>query len=145
MAWLVSDGRVLASAELAVGRKERARGLLGRDGLEGALVLDRCRWVHTVGMRFAIDVAYVDTDGTVVKTVQMRRHRVGVPVFGARYVIEASAGAFARWGLRVGDIVEIRADDTTAAPPPARPPTPNVDDDDARGEQRRMAVVATPR
>jgi uncharacterized membrane protein (UPF0127 family) len=145
MAWLVSDGRVLASAELAAGRKEKARGLLGRDGLEGALILDRCRWVHTVGMRFPIDVAYVDGDGRVVKTVQMRRGRVGVPVFSARYVIEASAGAFARWGLRVGDIVEIRADDTTAMPPLARPAPPAADDDDGRTDQRRVRVVATSR
>ena len=145
MAWLVSDGRVLASAELAAGPKERARGLLGRDGLEGALILDRCRWVHTVGMRFAIDVAYVDGEGRVVKTVQMRRGRVGVPVFSARYVIEASAGAFARWGLRVGDIVEIRADDTNAAPPPARPAPPAADDDEGRTDPRRVRVVATSR
>lgn len=136
---------MLASAELAGGRKERARGLLGRDGLEGALVLDRCRWVHTIGMRFAIDVAYVDGDGIVVKTVQMRRRRVGVPVFGARYVVEAAAGAFARWGLRVGDTLEVRADGTTAPPPPGRGAAPGADDDDTRGgDQRRMAVVATP-
>jgi uncharacterized membrane protein (UPF0127 family) len=145
MAWLVSDGRVLASAELAVGRKERARGLLGRDGLEGALILDRCRWVHTIGMRFAIDVAYVAADGTVVKTVQMRRSRVGVPVFGARYVIEAAAGAFARWGLRVGDVVEVRDHQAGATPPPARPAAPATDDDDDRGERRRMTVVAASR
>jgi uncharacterized membrane protein (UPF0127 family) len=145
MAWLVSDGRVLASAELAAGRKERARGLLGRDGLEGALILDRCRWVHTIGMRFAIDVAYVDAEGTVVKTVQMQRGRVGVPVLGARYVIEASAGAFARWGLRVGDVVEVRADDAQATPPPTRPAITGLDDEDGRGEQRRVRVVATSR
>ena len=35
-AWLVSDGRVLASAEVAATRAERRRGLLGRDGLDGA-------------------------------------------------------------------------------------------------------------
>jgi uncharacterized membrane protein (UPF0127 family) len=112
MAWLVSDGRVLASAELAGDRRARSRGLLGRDGLEGALVLQPCKWVHTIGMRFPIDVAYLDGDGVVVKTVHMRRHRFGVPVFGARWVIEAAGGAFARWGLRVGDVVELRGDDT---------------------------------
>ena len=111
MAWLVSEGRVLASAQLASGRRARAKGLLGRDDLDGALVLRPCRWVHTFGMRFALDVAYVDAEGVVVKTVQMRRHRLGVPVPSARFVIEAAAGAFARWGLRVGDVVEVRGDD----------------------------------
>ena len=93
-AWLVSDGRVLASAEVAEDRRARARGLLHRDSLEGALVLDPCRWVHTLGMRFPLDVAYLDADGVVVKTVHMHRHRLGVPVFRSRLVVEAREGAF---------------------------------------------------
>ena len=108
MAWIVSDGRVLASAEVATGRKERSKGLLGRESFEGALVLERCRWVHTIGMKFPLDVAYLDRDGVVVKTIHMHRHRVGVPVFRATTVVEAEGGAFARWGLHVGDIVEVR-------------------------------------
>ena len=107
-AWLVSDGRVLASVQVASSRADRRLGLLGRDGLEGALLLERTRWVHTVGMRFAVDVAYVDGDGNVLKTVRMNRHRIGVPVPKARSVVEAEAGAFARWGLHVGDQLEVR-------------------------------------
>ncbi|MGB0113425.1 MAG: DUF192 domain-containing protein, partial [Ilumatobacteraceae bacterium] len=68
MAWLVSDARVLASAELASTRSERRRGLLGRTDIEGAFVIEPCRWIHTIGMRFPIDVAYLDRDGVVVKT-----------------------------------------------------------------------------
>ncbi len=108
MAWLVSDARVLASAERATTRAERRKGLLGRDGLDGALIIEPCRWIHTVGMRFALDVAYVDPDGVVVKTESMKRHRLGVPVRSACCVIEAEHGAFERWGLRVGDTVEFR-------------------------------------
>lgn len=67
-----------------------------------------CRWVHTLGMRFPIDVAYVDRDGTVVKTVRMARHRLGMPVQRATWVVEAQAGAFERWGLSIGDVVELR-------------------------------------
>jgi uncharacterized membrane protein (UPF0127 family) len=108
MAWLVTEGRVLASCEKADDHRSRGRGLLGRDGIEGALVLTKCRWVHTLGMRFPLDVAYLDENGVVVKTVHMRRHRVGAPVFRARTVVEAQEGAFGRWGLRVGDVVELR-------------------------------------
>ena len=111
MPWLVNDARVMASTEIAESRSERRRGLLGRDDLDGALVLRPCRWVHTVGMRFPLDVAYLDRDGVVIKTARMQRHRVGVPVLTARTIIEARAGAFARWGLRVGDHIEIRDDD----------------------------------
>ena len=113
MPWLVTeDARVLASVEIADARSARRKGLLGRDGLDGALALQPCRWVHTIGMRFPIDVAFIDDDGMVVKTMQMRQRRVGVPVWRAGMVIEAEAGAFARWGLRVGDMIQLRVDDS---------------------------------
>ena len=112
MAWLVSDAKVLASAEVAATRRNRRRGLLGRESIEGALVIDPCRWIHTIGMQFPIDVAYLDPAGIVVKTIQMQRFRMGIPVWNARSVIEAEAGAFGRWGLRVGDQIEIRNDDS---------------------------------
>lgn len=118
MAWLVSEARVLASAEIADDRAARRRGLLGRDSLDGAIVIERCRWIHTIGMRFPIDVAYLDTDGYVVKTIQMHRHRLGIPVWRASWVIEAEAGAFGRWGLRVGDQVEIRTEADADRPGP---------------------------
>ncbi len=106
--WLVSDARVLASTEVASDGRSRRRGLLKRDHLEGAIVLTPCRWVHTIGMRFPVDVAYVDRDGVVVKSVRMGRHRIGLPVPKATWVIEAEAGAFERWGLSTGDVVELR-------------------------------------
>jgi uncharacterized membrane protein (UPF0127 family) len=108
VAWIVSDGRVLASADVVRTRVEKGRGLLGRDGFEGALLIQGCRWVHTLGMRFALDVAYLDADGQVLKTIRMNRHRIGIPVWKARAVLEAESGAFARWGLHVGDVVELR-------------------------------------
>ena len=38
----------------------------------------------------------------------MPRYRIGVPVRHAKSVIEAEVGAFARWGLQVGDVIEVR-------------------------------------
>jgi uncharacterized protein len=108
VAWIVSDGIVMASAEVATDRRSRNKGLLGRDHLDGALVVERCRWIHTIGMRFPLDVAYLDGAGNVIKTVRMERLRVGAPVPKARSVIEAEAGAFARWGLHVGLVIELR-------------------------------------
>lgn len=106
--WLVSEGHVLASAEIAEGRRHRLVGLLGRTSVEGAFVIPRCRWVHTFGMKMPLDVAHVDASGTVLRTVRMVPHRVGAPMRRAHLVIEAEAGAFERWGLRAGDIVEVR-------------------------------------
>jgi uncharacterized protein len=101
---------VLASLEVAGTRRDRSRGLLGRDGIDGAILLRPCRSVHTVGMRFGLDVAYCDAQMRVLRVVHMPRWRVGMPVPRARCAIEAEAGTFARWNLRPGDQLEIKGD-----------------------------------
>jgi uncharacterized membrane protein (UPF0127 family) len=80
--------------------------LLGRDGIEGALLLAPARSVHSIGMRFPLDVAWLDADLTVVRTTRLDRNRMTRPVLRARSVVEAEAGAFARWSLHVGDQLE---------------------------------------
>jgi len=106
--WLVLDDRVLATIEVARTHRERGKGLLGRDGIDGALLLEPARSVHTFGMRFAIDVAHVDDDMRVLRLTTMAPHRLGRPVWHARGVIECEAGTFAAWGLHVGDRLELR-------------------------------------
>jgi uncharacterized protein len=105
--WLMRDGRVLASLEIADSRTARRKGLLGRDDFEGALLIDPARSVHTIGMRFPIDVAHLDCDGVVLRMTTMGRHRIGLPVLGARRVLEAEAGSFRRWELAPGQLLEV--------------------------------------
>ncbi|PBC84792.1 hypothetical protein SAMN05428954_2573 [Streptomyces sp. 2112.3] len=88
--------------EIAASWRARTRGLLGRDGIEGALLLTPASSVHTFRMRFAIDVAYLSRDFTVLAVRTMRPGRLGLPRLRARHVLEAEAGAMARWGLRPG-------------------------------------------
>lgn len=107
-AWLVRDGKVLASLEIPETRKARAKGLLGRTGIEGAMLLRGVRSVHTVGMRFDLDIAFLDEEGFVIKMLRLKRYRASAPVMRARAVIEAEAGAFGQWGLQIGDLLEIR-------------------------------------
>lgn len=107
MPWLVRDGQVIASLEVAGSRAQRRRGLLGRDSVEGGFLLDPARWVHTMGMRFDIDVAFLDREGLVVAITTMKRHRVGAPRLRARSVVETRAGAFDKWGVAVGDELSI--------------------------------------
>jgi hypothetical protein len=108
MTWLLRQGDVLAAAEVAETFPQRSRGLLGRTSFEGAMVLPRTRSVHTFGMRFAIDVAVCDKDMVVVGVITLRPWRMSLPRRRGRSVIEAQAGAFERWGLRVGDRLELR-------------------------------------
>ena len=108
MPWLLRDGEVLASLEVAGSAGTRTRGLLGRNGIDGALLLRPAKSVHTLGMRFPLDVAFCDRDLTVVRCVRMARWRLGRPVLRASCIIEAEAGAFERWRLQVGDRLEVR-------------------------------------
>lgn len=71
----------------------------------------RTAWIHTLRMRFAIDVAWCAGDGTVLRAATVVPNRLTAPVAGARVVVEATAGSFERWqvapGSRLG--VEERA------------------------------------
>jgi uncharacterized membrane protein (UPF0127 family) len=111
MAWVVRDGEVLASAVVATSRAERRRGLLGRDSLDGALVLRPCRQVHSIGMRFAIDVVWCDAHGRVLRISALKPHRLSRPVWRARFVIEAQRGAVARWRLKAGEVLDITGEE----------------------------------
>jgi uncharacterized membrane protein (UPF0127 family) len=101
--WLYREGERLGPVLVARSLADRARGLLGRDGVAGALLLEPASAVHTLGMRFDLDVAFLDRRGRVLRTVTMPRNRLGRPVLRARSVVEAEAGTFACWNLRAGD------------------------------------------
>ncbi|MFJ1600544.1 DUF192 domain-containing protein [Streptomyces sp. NPDC088261] len=94
--------------EIAASYGARRRGLLGRDGIDGALLITPCGSVHTFRMRFAIDVAYLDRELTVLDVHTLRPGRLPPPRWRARHVLEAEAGAMAGWGLRVGTRVGVR-------------------------------------
>ncbi|MFJ4911352.1 DUF192 domain-containing protein [Streptomyces sp. NPDC088726] len=104
---------------IAASYRHRSRGLLGQDGIEGALLITPCGSVHSFRMRFTIDVAYLDRRLNVVAVHTMKPGRLGLPRLRARHVIEAEAGAMARWGLRPGVRVGIAQGDGPSA---ARPP-----------------------
>ena len=74
--------------------RDRLRGLAGLDRLDPdtALHLPRCRSVHTAGMRFALDLIWLDARGAVVRVdrdVGPGRLRT---CLRARSVVETRAG-----------------------------------------------------
>ena len=99
----VPPGTPLAEADIACDRSSRRRGLLGLDHYRRILVLEPARQVHTFGMRFAIDVAWCDRSGTVLRTAQVPPNRLSDWFYGAQGVLEAEAGAFGRLGITRGD------------------------------------------
>ena len=91
---------------IAGDRRSRRRGLahLDADGLPAgwALGFARCRSVHTIGMRFALDLVWVDGDGAVVRVDRAVGPRRVRTCLAARAVIETAAGEGERFAAALG-------------------------------------------
>jgi uncharacterized membrane protein (UPF0127 family) len=100
-----TDEALADRVEVAVTRKDRRKGLLGRDGfvMSGALVLAPCLAIHTMFMRFDIDAVFVDDDGRAVKVVEnLAPWRIAVQPF-AHAVVELPGGSLSRGRVAIGD------------------------------------------
>jgi len=116
---LVHDatGRVLANrVHTAFDSRSRREGLLrqGTWPAGSALIIAPCQAVHTIGMRFPIDLVFVNRAGVVVKT----RERV-VPwrmagAMRAFAVVEMPAGTLAGMSLEIGDGIAVHSDGSLA-------------------------------
>ena len=90
--------------------RERMVGLLAHERLSAdeALIFEGCSSIHTFGMRFAIDVIFVDRQWRVVA---LREHlspgRFVLPVRQAWGVVETACGTLQRTGIDVGDTIII--------------------------------------
>ncbi|MEV8091549.1 DUF192 domain-containing protein [Streptomyces nigra] len=100
-------GEVAVPLEIAASYRARTKGLLGRDSVDGALLLTPAGSVHTVRMRIPIDVAYLDRHLRVLTVRTMPPNRLGLPRLRSRHVLEATAGAMAGWGVRAGVRVDV--------------------------------------
>jgi len=110
---LTKNNVLLEKAEIAKTYGSRLKGLLGRTGLpkgEG-LVITPCNSIHTIGMKFPIDVAFVDKNDTVVYIMEnIPKGKLSPVIKKAKYVIEARAGEY-KGKLEVGDRLELKIND----------------------------------
>lgn len=100
-----TDEALADRVEVAVTRRDRRKGLLGRSGLEpaSALIIAPCFSIHTMFMRFDIDAVFVDEDGRAVKVVRdMTPWRIAVDPT-AHAVVELPAGSLRDRQVNVGD------------------------------------------
>jgi len=98
----------------------RLRGLLGTRRLEDGqgLWIKPCNQVHMFGMRYAIDVVFLDDEGRLLRMVHdLQPNRISPRVAGATSVLELPASTLARVGLAEGVRLEIEGD---GEPAPAR-------------------------
>ena len=100
-----TEQAVADRVEVAVTRRARSKGLLGRTSFEvsSALILAPCLAIHTMFLRFAIDVVFVDEDGRALRMVpELGPWRVAVEVF-AHAVVQLPAGSLRERHVNVGD------------------------------------------
>jgi uncharacterized protein len=106
----VRSGCVLADRILpAFDSASRRRGLLGRDHLPvgHAMIIAPSNAIHTFRMRFAIDVAFVDRSGRVLKVRRaVPPWRMAAALRGFA-VIELPAGTLERCPTQAGDMVAV--------------------------------------
>ena len=108
-----TDESIARHVEVAVTRRDRRRGLLGRPSLDesAALILAPCAAIHTMFMRFTIDAVFVDEDGRAVKVVpELAPWHIAVAPF-AHAVIELPARSLREHPVKLGDRLYLRAPD----------------------------------
>ena len=89
--------------------KERRTGLLAHSGLDdsGGLWIAPCEAVHTIGMKFPIDVLFLDKKKKVLKIRRdMKQWRMAA-CLRAHSVLELAAGRADATGTKVGDQLEL--------------------------------------
>jgi uncharacterized membrane protein (UPF0127 family) len=98
---VLGDSITVAQSSLS-----RLVGLLGRRGLEPGcgLLIVPSQAVHTVAMRFPIDVVFIDRDWRVTHLRPvMRPNRVTAIHWKSRFILELPAGAIAASSTAIGD------------------------------------------
>jgi len=111
------DQELGSRVKLADSWLTRLRGMLARPApLPGeGLLLSPCRSVHMFGMRFPLDVAFLDAEGSVVASYpslqpggRTRWHR------RAAHALELPAGTLETSGTRIGDTLVWTAESLAA-------------------------------
>ena len=100
---------VIDNIKIATSFSDRGIGLMFKKKMVdfNALVIDPCRSIHTMFMKFSIDVMFVSRSGEVRKIIyKMRPWRFSSFVFSASYVIEMESSDKIL-NFNVGDKVEI--------------------------------------
>lgn len=96
---------------LAATALSRMRGLLGRPALQRneGLLLRPCNLIHTLGMRYPIDVVFLRRDGLVLKVAASLPARRASGHVRAQCVLELATGVAEHCGIVAGARLPIGA------------------------------------
>lgn len=101
---------IATNAEVANNFILRLKGLLGTSRLPSgeALVIRPCNSIHTVGMKYAIDVLFLDKRDIIVKIINVMPAGRFSLCSGSSYVVELPAGTIESSGTVVGDKISLK-------------------------------------
>lgn len=104
----ISIGKLIISEEVTVADRfmTRLKGWLGKKSLKAneVLLIVPCSSVHTFGMKFKIDVIFLDDHHFIIHMIEsMKPNRISSTVFKAKKVLELPEGQISRSKLRLLD------------------------------------------
>ncbi len=106
-----SRGRMLIENGLVAARPwARLRGLIGRPALQSGegLLLPATKGIHTIGMCYAIDIAFLNKQGCVIHLIHsMHPFRISRVVGDSAMALELPAGILRETGTAIGDLIEV--------------------------------------
>jgi uncharacterized membrane protein (UPF0127 family) len=112
MGTLIHNQRPLTAWRIRTAKSwwRRAVGLLTTSNLDDSsgLWIAPCGSVHTIGMRYAIDVVFLDEMGRVKKLVRWLKPFRCAVCWGACSTLELRAGAIDELSLRPDDLIGLQ-------------------------------------
>ena len=103
--WFMDISGDAEPIEMATSASSRLRGLLFRDPDDITRLLVPCRDIHTFGMRYPLDIAFISKDGCVLEVHRNVEGRRRIKRKEASMVAER----FSRQGdwLKTGDVIRL--------------------------------------
>jgi len=76
------------------------------------IVIDPCNSIHTIGMRYPIDVVFADSDHVVVRIFKnVRPFKFCLGGRNARYTVELPTGSIEKYDINAGNSFQLNVND----------------------------------
>ncbi|MEI6092283.1 MAG: DUF192 domain-containing protein [bacterium] len=104
----INEKKILADVKIANNPVDRLKGLMFDKDMTNmdAFFIPRCNWIHTMFMRFPIDVIYLDDKYKIVDVdSNVLPWRMCLPRFKAKHVLELKSGFLLNNKIYAGEVL----------------------------------------
>lgn len=105
---LINEKKILSEVKIAKNSIDRLKGLMFDHDMKDmdAFFIPHCNWIHTMFMKFPIDVVYLDNKYKVIDTdSNVLPWRMCMPRFKARHVLELKSGFLLNNKICTGEVL----------------------------------------